>query len=153
MKTTKYFLLTLILIATKFGQAQTVIDTMTIFPNPFTTFTTIHFEIAKNDTVTLEVYNLYGQTVRSFFNNTILYSGSYSVDFYADTLPNGLYIVLLKYGFNKQIAKKIVIQSSTSINDLTNNNKNFVLYPNPTKDLLTIPIDGQKIIIVTRLAV
>lgn len=152
MKTTKYFLLTLFLVTTKFGQAQTLVDTMTVYPNPFDNVATIHFEIANNDTVTLQVLNIVGQTVRTFFSNTALPSGSYSINFYGDTLPNGIYFVRLDYSSNKSMVKKVLRNSSaTAINNTTADNDKLILYPNPTRDLLTIPIDGQKTILVTNL--
>lgn len=152
MKATKYSLLILLFLTTKFGQAQTVVDTMTVYPNPFDNVTTIHFENTNNDTVTLKVFNIYGQTVRTFFSNTVLPSGSYSINFYGDTLPNGVYFVRLDYSFNKSIVKKVTRNGSTAAsNDILSDKKKLILYPNPTTDLLTIPIDGQKIILITNL--
>ncbi len=152
MKTTKYFLLTLFIVLTKFGQAQTLVDTMTVYPNPFDNVATIHFEIANTDTVSLTLFNLNGQTVQTFFTNTILPSGSYSINLFGGSLANGLYIVRLQYAFDKSITKKIAkIGSSTSIHDPTADNEKIILYPNPTSDLLTIPIDGQKTILITNL--
>lgn len=152
MKTTKYFLLTLFFLTTKFGQAQTVLDTMTVFPNPFDSVTTIHFAIMDNDTVSLRVFNITGQTVRTFFSNTALPSGSYSINLYGDTLPYGVYFVRLDYSFDKSIVKKVTRNSSTTaINDVPSDKNKLILYPNPTIDLLTIPIDGQKVILITNL--
>ncbi len=43
---------------------------ISIFPNPFNPNTTIFYEIAATSTVTVNIYNLRGQLVRSFFEGT-----------------------------------------------------------------------------------
>ena len=66
MKWVRYFLLTLLLLDITLGQSQTLRDTLSNIPNPFCKATTISFSIANNDTVTLVVYNRWGQAVQTF---------------------------------------------------------------------------------------
>lgn len=66
-------------------------------PNPFSHSTKIHFNIPYSDNVTLKVYNIIGQEVATLVNDR-LEAGEYSVNFYADNLPNGVYLYRLKTG-------------------------------------------------------
>ena len=129
---------------------STNIDSLWISPNPFDSITIIHFDIVQNDTISLDVLNLTGQNVRTIFQNTILPSGSYSINFQADSLPNGPYIVRLIINTNKTITKKI-IRTTLGINENEIAKQKQLLFPNPTTGLLTIPYEGIKKVIVTDL--
>lgn len=76
---------------------------ITIFPNPFSTQTTLHTDhLFKNASLT--VYNFYGQTVKQIKN----ISGQ-TVNVFRDNLPTGLYFIRLTED-NKVIAEeKLVI--------------------------------------------
>ncbi|HNI79420.1 MAG TPA: T9SS type A sorting domain-containing protein [Saprospiraceae bacterium] len=127
------------------------IDSLSVFPNPFATSTTIHFDIVQSDTITLRVFNPLGQTVRTFFQSTVLPSGSYNINFVGDSLADGIYFVRLDIGSTKSLIKKAIKSGSTAIIE---NNKvidKIFIYPNPTNDLITIPISGNKTINVTDL--
>ena len=115
--------------------------------------TTIKFDLATNDTVTLDVYDRWGTAVRTYFTNTPLPSGSYMINFFGDSLSPGTYTVRFAYGDTLGVIQQVLKLdcTATSIDALTTDNKKFILYPNPTSDLLTIPIDGEKNIIVTNL--
>ncbi|OJV27941.1 MAG: hypothetical protein BGO32_01950 [Bacteroidetes bacterium 37-13] len=105
----------------------------------------------QSDTITLRVFNLLGQNVRTYFQTTILPSGSYNINFQGDSLQDGVYIVRLDIGSTKSITKKAVKSGSTSIlEDFSLINK-LIVFPNPTNDQITIPINGNKTIIVTDL--
>ena len=154
MKRTKFFLLTIFLAVIKFGQAQTGMTDMVVYPNPFSCVATIKFDLATNDTVSLNVYTINGQVIRTFFSNTPLPSGSYLINFFGDSIPNGIYIVRFAYGDSQQINKQLVRIdgcSTTSISETTSQSKNFSLFPNPTNNFLTIPIDELKTILITNL--
>jgi hypothetical protein len=87
--------------------SQTV-DSLNVFPNPFASSTAIHFDIVQSDTITLRVFNPLGQTVRTFFQSTILPSGSYNINFVGDSLADGIYFIRLDIGSTKSITKKAV---------------------------------------------
>lgn len=129
--------------------AQTT-DSLSIAPNPFSVSTTIHFEIVASDTITLRVFNNLGHTVKTFFNTTILPSGTYNINFLGDTLANGVYFVRLEIGSTKAITKTAVKIGTAGIskNDLA---KQVLIYPNPTTDLITIAIEGKNTIIISDL--
>ena len=132
-----------------FSQA---VDSLGVFPNPFATSATIHFEIVQSDTITLRVFNTFGQTISTFFQSTILPSGSYNINLLGDSLIDGLYIIRLDIGSTKTITKTAVKNNSTSsISDFLSVDK-ILIFPNPTKDNLTIPIFSDKTIIITDLS-
>ncbi len=135
-------------IGTSFSQT---VDSLSVFPNPFASSTTIHFDIVQSDTITLRVFNTVGQTIRTFFQSTILPSGSYNINFVGDSLADGIYFVRLDIGSTKTINKKAVKSGSTSI--ITDNKvvNKFIIFPNPTNDRITIPINGNKKIMVVDL--
>jgi hypothetical protein len=79
-----------------------------------------------------------------------LQSGTYSNSF-GDTAKEGVYVVILKIN-SKTINKKIIKSSTASaIQAICVGNPHLLLSPNPTRDLLTIPIDGVKYITVYNL--
>jgi len=126
-------------------------DSLSVFPNPFVSSTTIHFDLVQSDTITLRVFNLFGQTIRTYFQSTILPSGSYNINFLGDSLQDGVYIVRLDIGSTKSITKKAVKSGSTSIVEDNRVVNKLIVFPNPTNDHITIPINGNKTIIVTDL--
>ncbi|MEX0965801.1 MAG: T9SS type A sorting domain-containing protein [Bacteroidia bacterium] len=126
-------------------------DSLSIFPNPFKNSTTIHFDIVQPDTISLRVFNRFGETVRTFFQATILPGGSYNVNLLGDSLDDGAYFVRLDIGSNQSIVKyAIKCGSVTGISDNKPDDK-VLIFPNPTIDRISIPLAGNKIIIVTDL--
>ena len=81
MKTLRFILFTLLLLGVKLGTAQTTTNSLSVSPNPFKTTTTIHFEIANDDTVS----NLSGQLCKTITTNTTSISLS--------DLSEGIYII------------------------------------------------------------
>ena len=61
------------------------------YPNPFNPTTTIRFDLPLNSTVTLKVYNMLGQEVRTLFNNQQLNAGTQEVAFDGASLSSGVY--------------------------------------------------------------
>lgn len=137
-----------IYLGTAFSQT---VDSLSIFPNPFATSTTIHFDIVQSDTITLRVFNTFGQTVRTFFQSTILPSGSYNINLLGDSLADGIYFVRLDIGSTNFLIKKAIKSSSTSTNTVNNIVDKFIIFPNPTNDQITIPVRGNKKIIIADL--
>ncbi len=111
-------------------------DTLYVSPNPFDSITTIHFDIVQNDTVSLYVYDMLGHIVKTYFQDTFLTSGSYSINFIADTLPNGIYLVILNTTTNTLIAKVVIGFVGISENEIEK--QKSIIYPNPTTGKITI---------------
>lgn len=149
MKVNRLLLITLLAICfgTTFSQTK---DSLSVFPNPISSSTTIHFDIVQTDTITLNVFNSFGETVRTYFESTVLTNGSYNVSLNGDSLEDGMYVIRLEIGSTKKITVKAVKNSTTSsLPDYNSIKQNFTIYPNPTKDLLIIPSDGYRTIIFT----
>ncbi|MEO6189473.1 MAG: T9SS type A sorting domain-containing protein [Saprospiraceae bacterium] len=135
-------------VGTTFSQ---IVDSLSVSPNPFNVATTIHFEIFQSDTITLRVFNLVGQTIKTFFDSTILPSGSYNINLRGDSLLDGMYFMRLDIGSTKKITKRAIKSGSTSGIGVSKEVDKFLVFPNPTNDLITIPLDGNKTIIVADL--
>ena len=67
------------------------------YPNPFNPTTVINFSIPQSGLVTLKVYNILGQEVRTIVNKEMS-AGTYKVDFNASDLSSGVYIYTIKSG-------------------------------------------------------
>lgn len=65
------------------------------YPNPFNPATTIRYNIPVNSEVTLKIYNLLGQEVRTLVNG-IQNRGKYVVQFDGTNLASGLYFYILE---------------------------------------------------------
>ncbi len=65
------------------------------YPNPFNPTTTISFVLKAQATVTVDVYNVIGQKVRTLNNSTYGKGGPYYLTFSGDGLASGVYFVRL----------------------------------------------------------
>ncbi|MES2592653.1 MAG: T9SS type A sorting domain-containing protein [Bacteroidota bacterium] len=85
-------------------------DLMSIFPNPYSSNTTIKVSILENSYMLLEVYNLLGEKVQTIDKGK-KQAGFYSYNFSAKSLnyTSGIYIVKLTAG-NKTSVLKIIEQ-------------------------------------------
>jgi len=67
------------------------------FPNPFNPTTTIKFSIPEASVVTLKIYNILGEEVKTLVNE-YKEIGNYSVQFNANNLASGMYLYSLTVG-------------------------------------------------------
>jgi Phosphatidylserine/phosphatidylglycerophosphate/cardiolipin synthases and related enzymes len=65
------------------------------YPNPFNPATTIKFEIPKDETVKLEIYDMLGRKVKTLFDGNAK-QGIVAVDFNAGNLASGIYFYTIK---------------------------------------------------------
>src|SRR5438552_1235174 len=98
-------------------------DTLFFYPNPFTTSGTIHFSIVQTDTISLRVFDVVGRTIRTYFQSTILPSGSYNINVLGDSLKAGVYIIRLDIGKAKRLSVKALKGISTNSIAKTNDKK------------------------------
>jgi hypothetical protein len=77
------------------------------YPNPFNPSTTIKFGIPREEFVTLKVYNMLGQEVKTLVND-VRQIGTYEVTFDAADLPSGVYFYKLSAG-NYLNTKKMLL--------------------------------------------
>lgn len=87
-----------------------------VFPNPFTSSTTIHYGVAKNGSdVQIGVYNVKGELVRELVNRIHDSNTNYSVgwngkDYAGNGCSNGLYFIVLKSGGETSVRKAILVK-------------------------------------------
>ncbi|ROL62509.1 T9SS C-terminal target domain-containing protein [Bacteroidetes/Chlorobi group bacterium ChocPot_Mid] len=79
------------------------------FPNPFNPTTKIEFTIPQAANVSLKVYNVLGQEVRTLVNG-MKEAGTYKINFDAKELSNGVYIYKLEAGTYTQARKMILMK-------------------------------------------
>ncbi len=79
------------------------------YPNPFNPSTTIEYQIPVGSHVTLNIYNILGKLVGTLVNE-YKNSGSYSVNFNAGKLSNGVYFYRLTAGNFSKTAKMICLK-------------------------------------------
>ena len=77
-------------------------------PNPFSSKTTIAYEIAKSSRVILKIYDIGGREVRTLVS-AFQKPGEYSVDFEARDLPTGVYFYKLQIGDRFIGTKKMLL--------------------------------------------
>ncbi|MDY6916225.1 MAG: C25 family cysteine peptidase, partial [Candidatus Cloacimonadota bacterium] len=87
---------------------------MQIYPNPFNPETTISFTLAKTQKVSLNIYNIKGQKVRSLLPETDLEPGKHDYtwegyDNSAQKVSSGIYFVVMKSDENGAITKKMLL--------------------------------------------
>jgi hypothetical protein len=79
------------------------------YPNPFNPTTTIVYALPTSSPVTLRIYNLLGQEVRTLVN-TFQTTGRYTVSFDASSLPTGVYFYHLQAGAASQVKKMMLVK-------------------------------------------
>lgn len=84
------------------------------FPNPFNPETTIDYYLTKNSPISLKIYNLQGQEVKSLVSD-IQNPGKYSIvwdgrDNFGENIAAGVYLYMLKAGNQVQSRKMILLR-------------------------------------------
>jgi hypothetical protein len=79
------------------------------YPNPFNPSTSIQFTIPEAGFVTLKVYNMLGQEIRSLVSG-IKEAGSHTIQFNADNLNSGLYLYKIEAGSFTQVRKMTLLK-------------------------------------------
>ncbi|MFP4458250.1 MAG: T9SS type A sorting domain-containing protein [Candidatus Zixiibacteriota bacterium] len=77
-----------------------------VYPNPFNPATTIEFDVSEDANVTLEVYDVTGNLVRTLVEQHMT-TGKYNVDFNASGLASGTYFVKLDVN-GKTVTNKLM---------------------------------------------
>ncbi len=78
------------------------------YPNPFNPSTNIKFSISKAGNVSLKVYNVMGQLVKTIVDNIYKNEGEYTYKVAMDKFSSGVYFYTLEQG-NQQITKKMIL--------------------------------------------
>ena len=85
--------------------------TISSYPNPFSTKTTIEFTFVENtEGVTVDVYSLKGEKVAVLFQGNAEANKTYQLEFNADKLVDGVYIYKVSTHDNLYYSKLILIK-------------------------------------------
>jgi len=79
------------------------------YPNPFNPSTTITFSIPKESNVTLKIFNLLGQEVKTLLNQNE-HPGIYTISFDAHGLSSGVYFYCIQAGNYYQVKKMLLLK-------------------------------------------
>ena len=79
------------------------------YPNPFNNSTQILFDIFKDNTYSLTVYNNLGQRVKEIFNK-YLTTGSYKINFESENLSSGIYQYILSSPKERLVRSFVLIK-------------------------------------------
>jgi flagellar hook assembly protein FlgD len=84
------------------------------YPNPFNPSTTIRYNIPQSSNVSVKIYNMLGQEIKTLFAGN-LNSGVHSVIWNGDTnsgtkAASGTYIFMVKYNGQFQVKKMILLK-------------------------------------------
>lgn len=93
----------------------TVFELRQNFPNPFNPNTNMIFSLPQNSKVTLEVYNLLGQKVKTLINNKSYNQGYHTIEWdgrngLGENAASGMYVFRLISGKQMSIKKGILIR-------------------------------------------
>lgn len=78
------------------------------YPNPFNSQTKIKFLLPNFEQVTIEVFNVLGQKVRTILDEKMM-KGEHEVDFNASSLASGLYFYRIVTSRFVQVKKMILL--------------------------------------------
>ncbi|MGM0545346.1 MAG: T9SS type A sorting domain-containing protein [Bacteroidota bacterium] len=84
-------------------------DLLPNYPNPFNTETQIRYQVASQEHVTLEVFDILGRKVQTLVDEQKM-SGSYTVQFDGSNLSSGMYFARLQVGETVQMQKMTLIK-------------------------------------------
>ena len=79
------------------------------YPNPFNPNTSIKFKLEENGFVTLNVYNVLGQKVKTLVSEELTF-GTHQVDFDASALSSGVYFYKLESGKQTSVRKMMLLK-------------------------------------------
>ncbi len=77
------------------------------YPNPFNPVTNIRFSLPEASNVTIKIYNILGQEIRTLLEDQLYGTGNYEVEFDGRNLASGIYIV--RMGASNYIKEKKMI--------------------------------------------
>ncbi len=79
------------------------------YPNPFNSKTTICYDLPKAGTVTVSVFDLLGNRVRTLYNGYVA-AGTQTLSLDASRLPSGVYLCRLQFGDQEDVTKMVLVR-------------------------------------------
>jgi len=82
---------------------------LNIYPNPFNPLTKIDYSLTTSGEVILNIYDVLGKLISTPVKK-LQHPGIYQVNFYADNLPSGIYLIQLHQGSYIDVSKIVLIK-------------------------------------------
>ena len=140
-------LLLILFAVTAFGANAQNLDSVTIYPNPYSTQVCLEFDLLTDDTVTWQLFDRFGRVKYTPYDHEFLTSGHHSRCLQNDSLRDGIYYhrVSASSGFAKnQIVHKISGGSSIEERFIA---PGLNFFPNPVSSNLYLKEAADKLII------
>jgi hypothetical protein len=80
------------------------------YPNPFNPSTNIHYSLSNAGNVTMRVYNVLGQVVKTLVNNSRQEAGEYTLHVDMSNMTSGVYFYSLEQGNNRLVQKMMLLK-------------------------------------------
>jgi hypothetical protein len=80
------------------------------FPNPFNPVVKIPFEIGKQESVSISVFNLNGKAVESLIQNRMMQAGRYQIEWDGRQYASGMYLYSIQAGEFRQTKKVVLLK-------------------------------------------
>ena len=84
--------------------------TLFIAPNPLKNYTTINYNLFKNDSVSLQIFDAIGNLQQLYLDGATQTAGQYLVEINASNFPSGIYVVVLITS-DQIISEKILVSN------------------------------------------
>ncbi|PCH92857.1 MAG: hypothetical protein COB85_07745 [Bacteroidetes bacterium] len=140
----RIIIIAVILLNLHFGLLAQNEPTLDIVPNPFVDTTSFVFILPASDTVSLFVYNRWGQLIGTPVNEQLMPQGTHTVIFVGDSLPEDVYYVALIVD-TVVVAKKLIkLNQFVGLENDRLEEQGMTIYPNPTMGLTTVTILPHK---------
>jgi parallel beta-helix repeat protein len=85
------------------------------FPNPFNPTTTIQFDLPEDGLVTLKIFNVLGQEVKTLIEREMMGSGTEEIEFQAENLTSGVYFYRISVEVISDQEDESFIKTFTSV--------------------------------------
>ncbi len=85
-------------------------DLMQNYPNPFNPVTNIRFKLPERSFVTVKVFNILGQLVKTIINNERLDVGTHQTSFNAGSLASGIYFYTIQTEKYSQTKRMVLLK-------------------------------------------
>ncbi len=80
-----------------------------IFPNPSDLEITLQYKLINHSEVSIQLYNNLGIKIANLIDKEYKPKGTYSIEYYNPSLPNGIYYLNITIG-GERISKKLILQ-------------------------------------------
>ena len=98
---------------TRGHNAANLVKGWQLYPNPAVNYVDLRFSVPAATNLTLQLYDMQGQLISTFFDHLYLWSGNYTERLNISAIASGTYLLYI-YDGQERTSLKLVIQNSTS---------------------------------------